>query len=87
VLKRLQTRFVFALEKDQLRAIQGVLADLDERILDQLPKLPRGVCAVSGSGELVRHGFMVRVRERKTPVGGRTPTVFAGRHKTGVRER
>ena len=58
VLKRLQTRFVFALEKDQLRAIQGVLADLDEKILAQLPKLPRGVCAVSGSGELVRHGFL-----------------------------
>lgn len=86
VLKRLQTRFVFALEKDQLRAIQGVLADLDEKILNQLPKLPRGVCAVSGSGELVRHGFMARIRERKTPVGGRTPTVFAGRKKTGVRE-
>jgi DNA helicase HerA-like ATPase len=82
VLKRLQTRFVFALEKDQLRAIQGVLADLDDKILDQLPKLPRGVCAVSGSGELIRHGFLARVRERQTPVGGRTPGVFEGRQKT-----
>jgi DNA helicase HerA-like ATPase len=81
VLKRLQTRFVFALEKDQLRAIQGVLADLDEKILAQLPKLPRGVCAVSGSGELIRHGFLARVRERRTPVGGRTPGVFEHRRK------
>lgn len=82
VLKRLQMRFVFALERDQLRSIQGVLADLDEKIVHQLPKLPRGVCAVSGSGELVRHGFLLRVRERKTPVGGRTPGVFEKRRKS-----
>lgn len=82
VLKRLQTRFIFALEKDQLRSIQGVLADLDEKIVHQLPKLPRGVCAVSGSGELVRHGFLLRVRQRVTPVGGRTPSVFEGRGKS-----
>jgi DNA helicase HerA-like ATPase len=81
VLKRLQLRFVFSLERDQLRSIQGVMADLDERITQQLPKLPRGVCAVSGSSELVRHGFLLKVRERVTPVGGRTPSVFAGRTK------
>lgn len=82
VLKRTQTRFIFALEKDQIRAIQGVTADLDERLLAQLPKLPRGVCAVSGSSELVRHGFLMEVRARETPVGGSTPKVFAGRTKT-----
>ena len=82
VLKRMQTRFIFALEKDQIRAIQGVTADLDERLLAQLPKLPRGVCAVSGSSEIIRHGFLMRVRERESPVGGSTPKVFAGRKKT-----
>jgi DNA helicase HerA-like ATPase len=81
VLKRLQTRFIFALEQDQLRRIQGVTADLDERLLAGLPKLPRGVCAVSGSSELVRHGFLLDVRERQTPVGGKTPDVFASRKK------
>ena len=85
VLKRLQLRFIFALEKDQLRAIQGVTADLDERLIAKLPKLPRGVCGVSGSSELVRHGFLMRVRERTTPVGGTTPTVFAGRTKSALR--
>jgi DNA helicase HerA-like ATPase len=81
VLKRLQTRLIFALEKDQLRAIQGVTADLDERLLAKLPKLPRGVCAVSGSSEIVRHGFLMKIRGRETPVGGSTPKVFAGRKK------
>src|SRR6185437_2073750 len=49
ILKRLQTRFIFALEKDQLAVIGGVTADLGEELLAQLPKLPRGVCAVSGT--------------------------------------
>lgn len=85
VLKRLQTRLIFALEKDQLRAIQGVTADLDERILAKLPKLARGVCAVSGSSEIVRHGFLMKIRERETPVGGSTPKVFAGRKKKALK--
>lgn len=85
VLKRLQTRFVFALEKDQLKTIGGVVADLSEDILNQLPKLPRGVCAVSGTSEVVRHGFLLQVKTRTTPVGGRTPPVFEGREKKNGR--
>lgn len=84
VLKRLQTRFIFALEKDQIRAIQGVTADLDERLIAKLPKLPRGVCGVSGSSELVRHGFLLSIRQRHTPVGGSTPKVFSGRKKVSI---
>jgi hypothetical protein len=84
VLKRLQTRFIFALEKDQIRAIQGVTADLDERLIAKLPKLPRGVCGVSGSSELVRHGFLLSIRQRHTPVGGSTPKVFSGRKKVSL---
>jgi Helicase HerA, central domain len=81
ILKRLQTRFVFALERDQLRSISGINADLNQRILEQLPKLPKGVCAVSGSSELINHGFLLQVRQRRTPVGGATPQVFATRTK------
>jgi len=81
ILKRLQTRFVFALERDQLQAINGIAADLGDELIAALPKLPRGICAVSGSSELIRHGFLLRVRERRTPVGGTTPPVFAGRTK------
>ena len=81
VLKRLQTRFIFALERDQLRSIGGVAADLGERLLAAIPKLPRGVCAVSGVSEVVNHGFLMKVRERRTSVGGSTPTVFSRRRK------
>lgn len=82
ILKRLQTRFVFALERDQLAAIGGVSADLSEDLMGQLPKLPRGVCAVSGSSEIIKHGFLLQVRARETPVGGRTPPVFSHRTKS-----
>jgi DNA helicase HerA-like ATPase len=84
VLKRLQTRFIFALEKDQLASIGGVTADLGEELMAHLPKLPRGVCAVSGTSELIKHGFLLQVKKRITPVGGGTPSVFEGRKKTKV---
>lgn len=81
ILKRLQTRFVFALEKDQLSAIGGISADLGQDLQAQLSKLPTGVCGVSGSSELIKHGFLLKVRQRTTPVGGRTPPVFESRTK------
>jgi DNA helicase HerA-like ATPase len=82
VLKRLQTRFIFALERDQLRSIGGVAADLGERLLSAIPKLPRGVCAVSGVSEVVNHGFLMKVRPRRTKVSGSTPPVFSQRKKS-----
>ena len=81
ILKRMQTRLIFALERDQLRAIGGVRSDLGDELVDALPKLGRGICAVSGNGDQIRHGFMMKVRERRTPVGGGTPPVFAARTK------
>jgi uncharacterized protein len=84
VLKRMQTRLIFALERDQLRAIGGVRSDLGDELVDALPKLGRGICAVSGNGDQIRHGFLMQVRERRTPVGGGTPPVFATRAKKNI---
>ena len=39
ILKRLQTRFIFALERDQLKSIGGVRSDLGDELVDALPKL------------------------------------------------
>jgi hypothetical protein len=84
VLKRLQTRFIFTLERDQLAAIGGISADFGDEMLQHIPKLQRGTCAVSGTTEVVRHGFFMEVRKRRTPVGGSTPDVFGGRVKADV---
>lgn len=77
VLKRLLTRFIFAIEPDQLDALRGVFADAPEAILAHLPKLPIGTCVITGVSETVKHATVVDIRRRHTPVGGRTPDIFA----------
>jgi hypothetical protein len=65
------TRLIFALEPDQLSALQGVKADIAEDIFRKIPKMPRGTCLLSGTHETVRHAVMVRIRsDRKTRYGG-----------------
>ena len=77
VLKRLLTRFIFAIEPDQLESLRGVFADAPEAIIRHLPKLPIGTCVLTGVSETVKHATVVDVRERKTRVGGQTPDIFA----------
>lgn len=77
VLKRLLTRFIFAIEPDQLESLRGVFADAPEGIIRQLPKLPIGTCVVTGVSETVKHATLVDIRERATRVGGRTPDIFS----------
>jgi DNA helicase HerA-like ATPase len=79
-IRQCNTRLVFALEKDQLVAIQGVKSDATEEMLRSLPKMPRGTCLLSGTYESVKHTIPVRVRERtvtKDAEGGKAPDVFA----------
>jgi len=77
VLKRLLTRFIFAIEPDQLDALRGVFADAPEAVIRHLPKLPIGTAVITGVSETVKHATVIDVRERKTRVGGRTPDIFA----------
>lgn len=65
VIRQCNTRFVFALEPDQLDAIRGVKADASEEMLRGLPKMPRGICLLSGTYESVKHTIPVKIRERE----------------------
>lgn len=78
IIRQCNTRLVFALEPDQLDAIRGVKADASEEMLRSLPKMPRGVCLLSGTYESVKHTIPVDIRERRTPnsEGGKTPLIF-----------
>jgi hypothetical protein len=42
-----------------------------------MPKLPQGVCVLTGAFETVRHATVVRVRERRTTHGGATPDIWS----------
>lgn len=87
ILKRLLTRFVFAIESDQLDALRGVFADAPAAMIDQLPKLPVGTCVVTGVSETVKHATLIDIRARRTPVGGGTPAIFADLSQRGWTER
>lgn len=78
-IRQCNTRLVFALEPDQLVAIQGVKADASEEMLRALPKMPRGTCLLSGTYESVRHTIPVSIRPRTkdNTEGGNTPDIFA----------
>jgi len=77
ILKRLLTRFLHAIEPDQLDALRGVFADASADLVRSLPKLPQGVCIVTGAFETVRHATVVRVRRRRTTHGGKTPDIWS----------
>jgi DNA helicase HerA-like ATPase len=69
------TRFIFAIEPDQLEALRGVFADAPEEIIRRLPKLEQGTCLLTGSRETIRHAILVKVKGRKTTHGGATPDI------------
>lgn len=67
------TRIIFALDGEDLRAMSGFLADAPEAMKERIPKLGQGVAVLSGGAELVRHTLMVEVRARRTKHGAPTP--------------
>lgn len=87
VLKRLLTRFLHAIEPDQLDALKGVFSDASDELVRQLPKLPQGVCVLTGAFETVRHATVIRIRQRRTLHGGATPDIFADLGKRGWSEK
>lgn len=76
-IRQCNTRFIFALEPDQLDSLRGVRADATEDMLKRLPKMPRGTCILSGTYETIRHAIPIKIRsDRKTKAGGVAPKIF-----------
>jgi len=76
-IRQCNTRFIFALEPDQLHALQGIKADTTEDMLKRLPKMPRGTCILSGTYETIKHAIPIKIRsKRKTRPGGVAPDIF-----------
>lgn len=78
-IRQCNTRLLFAIEPDQLQAIQGVKADATQEMIDKLPKAPVGTCIISGTYETIKHAIPVRIREMETPEAdaGKAPDIFA----------
>jgi DNA helicase HerA-like ATPase len=75
-IRQCNTRFIFALEPDQLDSLRGIRADATEDMLRRLPKMPRGTCILSGTYETIKHAIPIKIRLRKTSTGGTTPNIF-----------
>ncbi len=76
ILKRLLTRFLHAIEPDQLEALRGVFSDASDSLVRGLPKMPVGRCVVTGAFETVKHAAVVDIRRRVTTDGGGSPPIW-----------
>jgi DNA helicase HerA-like ATPase len=77
-IRQCNTRLIFALEPDQLDALQGVRSDATEDMLRRLPKMPLGTCLLSGTYQTIKHAIPVRIRsDRRTVAAGATPDILA----------
>lgn len=77
ILKRLLTRFLHAIEPDQLDSLRGIFSDASEDLIKQLPKMPQGACILTGAYETIRHASVIQVRQRATTHGGKTPDIWS----------
>ena len=76
ILKRLLTRFLHAIEPDQLDALRGVFSDAPDALVRGLPKMPVGRCVITGAFETVKHAAVVDIRRRITTDGGGSPPIW-----------
>ena len=76
ILKRLLTRFLHAIEPDQLDALRGVFSDASPALVKKLPKMPVGTCILTGATETIKHATMIGVRTRATTHGGGNPPIW-----------
>ncbi len=83
ILKRLLTRFLHAIEPDQLDALHGVFSDASAELVKAMPKLPVGTCILTGAAETIKHATMIDVRRRETTHGGATPPIWGDLQNRG----
>jgi len=84
-IRQCNTRLLFAIEPDQLQAIQGVRADATREMIDRLPKAPVGTCILTGTYETIKHAIPVKIRlmEHLEADAGKAPDIFAEVNKDG----
>ena len=83
ILKRLLTRFLHAIEPDQLDALRGVFSDASTDLIKAMPKMPIGTCILTGSNETIKHATMIDIRRRSTTHGGATPPIWKDLNERG----
>lgn len=78
-IRQCNTRLLFAIEPDQLQAIQGIKSDATREMIDRLPKAPVGTCILTGTYETIKHAIPVKIRLMEHPEAdaGEAPDIFS----------
>ena len=71
------TRVIFALDKDDLRSVEGTI-DAPNEVIARIPKQAKGTAILTSGADLIRHSTTVKIRTRETPEGAPTPNLADG---------
>jgi len=80
-LRTCNTYVVMALAEGEVRRVKGLLADLTEKSLQQIPDMEIGRAFIGSARDIMLHTVPVDIRDRDTPDGAETPDLA-----TSVRE-
>lgn len=73
VLMICNTRLIFALDREDIRAVEGTMGDVPDAIIKRLAKLPKGNAMITAGADILRHSIRIKIRRRQTSEGAPTP--------------
>lgn len=72
-LRTCNTYVTLALAEQEVKEIEGLLSDLSDRSLEQIPNMERGRAFVGTARDIMIHTVPVEIRDRKSEEGAPTP--------------
>jgi DNA helicase HerA-like ATPase len=72
-LRTCNTYITLALSNKEVKEIEGLLSDLSDRALDQIPNMEQGRAFVGTARDIMTHTVPVKIRRRETEGGSETP--------------
>ena len=74
-LRTCNTYITLALAQPEVKEIEGLLSDLSDRSVDQIPNMEQGRAFVGTARDIMTHTVPVQIRDRETPEGAPTPNL------------
>lgn len=75
-LRTCNTYITLALADPEVNEIKGLLSDLSDRSLGQIPNMEQGRAFVGAARDIMTHTVPVNVRDRESPEGAPTPNLM-----------
>lgn len=80
-LRTINTYVVLALAEGEVRKVKGLLADLTDQSLGQIPDMEQGRAFVGTARDIMLHTVPINVRDRTSPDGSPTPNLVEVAHE------